>query len=45
MRGPDAKGEYILPNAALIHRRLAVIDVDRGAQPMHFGKYTIVYNG
>lgn len=45
MRGPDAKGEYILPNAALIHRRLAVIDVENGAQPMRFGKYTIVYNG
>ncbi|MBR1532637.1 MAG: asparagine synthase (glutamine-hydrolyzing) [Eubacterium sp.] len=45
MRGPDAKGEYILPDAALIHRRLAVIDVERGAQPMRFGKYTIVYNG
>lgn len=45
MRGPDAKGEYILPDAALIHRRLAVIDVENGAQPMRFGKYTIVYNG
>ena len=45
MRGPDAKGEYIMPDAALIHRRLAVIDVENGAQPMRFGKYTIVYNG
>ncbi len=45
MRGPDAKGEYVLPDAALIHRRLAVIDVENGAQPMRFGKYTIVYNG
>lgn len=45
MRGPDAKGEYITPNTALIHRRLSVIDVERGAQPMHFGKYVIVYNG
>lgn len=45
MRGPDAAGKYITRDAALIHRRLAVIDVERGAQPMRFGKYIIVYNG
>lgn len=45
MRGPDAKGEYITEDTALIHRRLAVIDVENGAQPMRFGKYIIVYNG
>lgn len=45
MRGPDAKGEYVTESTALIHRRLSVIDVERGAQPMHFGKYVIVYNG
>ena len=45
MRGPDSKGEYIERSIALIHRRLAVIDVERGAQPMFFGKYVIVYNG
>lgn len=45
MRGPDAKGEYVTQSTALIHRRLSVIDVERGAQPMHFGKYVIVYNG
>lgn len=44
-RGPDSRGEYIEPNVALIHRRLSVIDVENGSQPMHFGKYTIVYNG
>lgn len=44
-RGPDSRGEYIERDAALIHRRLSVIDVQNGAQPMHFGKYTIVYNG
>ena len=44
-RGPDGKGEYITRDAALIHRRLAVIDVEKGAQPMRFGKYVIVYNG
>lgn len=44
-RGPDAKGEYITADTALIHRRLSVIDPANGAQPMQFGKYTIVYNG
>lgn len=45
MRGPDAKGEYVTPTTALIHRRLSVIDPEKGAQPMRFGKYIIVYNG
>lgn len=45
MRGPDAKGEYITHDTALIHRRLSVIDVENGKQPMRFGKYIIVYNG
>ena len=45
LRGPDGKGEYITATAALIHRRLAVIDVEKGAQPMRFGKYIIAYNG
>ncbi len=45
MRGPDAKGEFIKPYIALIHRRLSVIDPEKGSQPMRFGKYTIVYNG
>lgn len=45
MRGPDERGEYISRNAALIHRRLSIIDPDGGSQPMRFGKYIIVYNG
>ena len=44
-RGPDVAGLYLTPEVALIHRRLSVIDVENGAQPMHFGKYVIVYNG
>lgn len=44
-RGPDARGEYIRQSVALIHRRLSVIDVENGSQPMQFGEYTIVYNG
>ncbi|MBQ9227299.1 MAG: asparagine synthase (glutamine-hydrolyzing) [Eubacterium sp.] len=44
-RGPDAAGELVLPDAALLHRRLAVIDVKNGSQPMRFGDEVIVYNG
>lgn len=44
-RGPDAAGLYLTHEVALVHRRLSVIDVENGAQPMHFGKYVIVYNG
>ncbi|MCC8016157.1 MAG: asparagine synthetase B, partial [Clostridiales bacterium] len=45
MRGPDGNGEYTKPYISLMHRRLSVIDPKKGAQPMTFGKYTIVYNG
>lgn len=45
LRGPDSRGEYITSDTVLIHRRLSVIDVENGAQPMKFGKYIIVYNG
>ena len=44
-RGPDQRGIVLDREAALIHTRLAVIDIDGGRQPMTFGKYTIVYNG
>ncbi|MFJ6214909.1 asparagine synthase (glutamine-hydrolyzing) [Streptomyces sp. NPDC092296] len=33
-RGPDAEGVWIAPHAALGHRRLAVIDLEGGRQPM-----------
>ncbi|MFF4041065.1 asparagine synthase (glutamine-hydrolyzing) [Streptomyces sp. NPDC001816] len=33
-RGPDSRGTWLGPYAALGHRRLAVIDVAGGAQPM-----------
>lgn len=45
MRGPDGFGDITKPYVSLIHRRLSVIDPEKGAQPMVFGKYTIVYNG
>lgn len=44
-RGPDAGGDYTKAYISLIHRRLSVIDPEKGKQPMSFGKYTIVYNG
>lgn len=44
-RGPDASGSYYDENAALVHRRLIVIDPENGKQPMTSGRYTIVYNG
>jgi asparagine synthase (glutamine-hydrolysing) len=33
-RGPDSEGLWLSPRAALGHRRLAVIDVEGGKQPM-----------
>jgi asparagine synthase (glutamine-hydrolysing) len=34
LRGPDAEGLWIAPHVALGHRRLAVIDIEGGRQPM-----------
>lgn len=48
-RGPDQHGEYFSNSAALVHRRLAVIDIENGTQPMIYEakneKYIIAYNG
>ena len=46
-RGPDGSGVYLRPGLALGHRRLAIIDVQGGAQPMHTrdGAVTVVFNG
>lgn len=48
-RGPDQRGIIMTKETALIHTRLAVIDVEKGRQPMSCsdenGSYTIVYNG
>lgn len=45
LRGPDGAGQYVTPTAALLHRRLSIIDPLGGAQPMRFGDYVICYNG
>ncbi len=46
-RGPDGEGHFIEGPAALGHRRLSVIDLDGGAQPMcnEDGRLVVVYNG
>jgi asparagine synthase (glutamine-hydrolysing) len=48
-RGPDAEGTWTTQEAALGHRRLAVIDLPGGAQPMHVstprGDVVMVYSG
>src|SRR5262249_30953281 len=46
-RGPDAEHFWRDPHAAFGHRRLAVIDLAGGAQPMpsEDGRYVIAYNG
>ena len=44
-RGPDDFGYYIDKYCALGHRRLSIIDLNTGKQPITDGKYTIVFNG
>ncbi len=44
-RGPDEDGIYCDESAALLHTRLAVIDIENGKQPMKENDYIIVYNG
>ena len=33
-RGPDDDGTYVEGNVGLAHRRLSIIDLDTGQQPM-----------
>ncbi|PIE90326.1 MAG: asparagine synthase (glutamine-hydrolyzing) [Acidobacteria bacterium] len=48
-RGPDDQGQYINQSLGVYlgHRRLSIIDVKNGAQPMQSmdGRYTLVFNG
>lgn len=46
-RGPDGSGHYVDEYAALGHRRLSIIDIATGSQPMSAadGQVQIVFNG
>ncbi len=52
-RGPDDAGTHVGPGVGLGHRRLSIIDVAGGHQPMYSGapsngapgRYVLVYNG
>lgn len=49
-RGPDAMGTTVFSSGNhevfLGHARLSILDLsDSGAQPMNFGRYSIVFNG
>lgn len=48
-RGPDQEGLWLSAGAALLHRRLSVVDLANGRQPMSLHcsgeTYTMVYNG
>ncbi|MDO5519303.1 MAG: asparagine synthase (glutamine-hydrolyzing) [bacterium] len=48
-RGPDDQGIYLNEHIGLAHRRLSIIDLLSGGQPMikyhNEAKYVIVYNG
>lgn len=48
-RGPDASGKYLAEHAAIGHRRLSVVDLEGGRQPMlrqwNGQEFVITYNG
>jgi asparagine synthase (glutamine-hydrolysing) len=46
-RGPDGEGFFISNNVALGHRRLSIIDLKTGDQPMYSddGKIVVIFNG
>lgn len=45
-RGPDAQTEWKYENVCLQHFRLSILDLEGGAQPMHYlDRYVIVFNG
>ena len=44
-RGPDQIGSFSDDFVTLLHRRLSVIDLSNGLQPMKIGQFIITYNG
>lgn len=44
-RGPDEEGMLVEDNLGFFHKRLSIIDLATGQQPMTIGHCTIVFNG
>ena len=44
-RGPDEEGVFINKNCGFYHKRLSIIDLSTGQQPMTYQDFTIVFNG
>jgi asparagine synthase (glutamine-hydrolysing) len=46
-RGPDASGDHQEPGVGLVHRRLSIIDLSGGSQPLYNEdkSVVVVYNG
>jgi asparagine synthase (glutamine-hydrolysing) len=44
-RGPDGQGEFEAAGVALVHTRLAIIDLATGGQPIVSGPLTLIANG
>jgi asparagine synthase (glutamine-hydrolysing) len=44
-RGPDEEGSYVDGAVGFYHKRLSIIDLSTGKQPMTYKQHTIVYNG
>ena len=46
-RGPDGSGRLLLPGIGLGHRRLSIIDLEGGSQPLgnEDGQVQVVFNG
>src|SRR6266542_1072015 len=46
-RGPDAEGFWTAPGVGFVHRRLSIIDLSGGAQPLgnEDGTVQVVFNG
>src|SRR5690349_22512917 len=46
-RGPDEDGLHLEPGLGLVHRRLSIIDLSTGRQPLYNedGSVAVVFNG
>ncbi len=44
-RGPDGEGSFVDGSVGFYHKRLAIIDLTSGQQPMTSDGVTVVFNG